>query len=368
LTARVLSLQAVRGIAANLVVLQHLWEFELKYANTHLPLVIRFGDLGVDIFFVLSGFVMVAIAGRGVGPLQFLWRRAARIYPTYWLATVIMLIVAISVPGLVHEQIDKIPLWRSFLLIAASPEQPVVSVGWTLVYEVYFYFVFGVFLALRVPILIGALAWTTVIISTSMALPDYVTVSPILRVATSPRTFEFMMGLVIGTLWLRGRTPGALLAGIAGLVVLIATMTVQYRLLSQPPSLFGDAIFLRVIMFAIPISLILYALVAYERRSSRRPPTLLIAIGDWSYSIYLFHFMMLSMLGRAVFQLFGGQGKVGSIVLFVGGFLLVNLAGAILYYLFERPTLKWLHRLGPSVPATTSDFQPLTSKPIRAGS
>lgn len=240
LTARLLSLQAVRGIAANLVVLPHLWEFELRYANTQLPLVVRFGDLGVDIFFVLSGFVMVAIAGRGVGPLQFLWRRAARIYPTYWLATVIMLVVAISVPGLVHEQIDKIPLWRSFLLIAASPEQHIVSVGWTLVHEVYFYFVFGVFLALRVPILIGVFAWTAIIISTAAAWPDYVMASPILSMATSPLTFEFMVGLVIGTLWLRVSTPGALLAGVAGLVVLIASMGIQYRFLSQPPSLFGD--------------------------------------------------------------------------------------------------------------------------------
>jgi peptidoglycan/LPS O-acetylase OafA/YrhL len=163
-------------------------------------------------------------------------------------------------------------------------------------------------------------------------------------------------------------TAGALLVGVAGLVVLIASMGIQYRFLSQPPSLFGDAVFLRVIMFGIPISLTVYALVAYERRSSWRPPTLLIAIGDWSYSIYLFHFMLLSALGRAVLQLFEGQGLVGSMILFIGGFLLVNLIGAVLYYLFEHPSLKWLHRLGPSVPATSADFQPLTSKPIRAGS
>ena len=56
MAGRLLGLQLLRGIAANLVVLQHLWEFELKYAGTQLPTVVRYGDLGVDIFFVLSGW------------------------------------------------------------------------------------------------------------------------------------------------------------------------------------------------------------------------------------------------------------------------------------------------------------------------
>ncbi len=302
---------------------------------------------------------MVAIAGSGVGPLQFLWRRAARIYPTYWLATAIMLVIAMTVPGVVHEQINKIPLWRSILLIAASPDQPIVSVGWTLVHEVYFYLVFGIFLALRIPILIGALVWSAIMIGTVAAWPDFVMASPILTMATSPLTFEFMMGLVIGTLWLRLRAPGALLFGVVGLIALIASMGIQYGFLSKPSSLFGDALLLRVIMFGIPISLIIYALVAYERRSSWRPPSFLISIGDWSYSIYLFHFMLLSALCRAIFQLFGGQGLVGSTIIFIGGLLLVNLMGAVIYHSFERPSLKWLHRFGPSVPAKSADFQSL---------
>ncbi len=45
-----------------------------------------YGISGVDLFFVLSGFIMVAVAGRDIGPIEFLWRRATRIYPTYWLS------------------------------------------------------------------------------------------------------------------------------------------------------------------------------------------------------------------------------------------------------------------------------------------
>jgi len=366
MAGRLLGLQLLRGIAANLVVLQHLWEFELKYAGTQLPTVVRYGDLGVDVFFVLSGFVVVAVAGRGVGPVNFLWRRIARIYPTYWLATGIMIAAAVAVPGLVHEQLDKIPLWRSLLLIAASPEQPIVSVGWTLVHEMYFYVVFAAFLALRIPVLIGALIWTVLIVVTTAAWPDYVATSPILSMATSPLTFEFMMGLIIGVLWLQTQTPGVLLASAAGAAALLTSLIVNYRFLSPPPALFSYSIAVRVLLFGVPIALIVYALVAYERHCSWRPPKLLVAVGDWSYSIYLFHFMALSVLGRVVLQLFGDHGRVGSIVLFVGGFLLVNLVGAALYILFERPTLEWFHRLGPAT--QTANAEQAHTEVVQVGS
>lgn len=342
-------LQVVRGVAANLVVLQHLSEFEVKYTGTQLPFIVHYGDLGVDIFFVLSGFIMVAIAGRGVGPLQFLWRRAARIYPTYWLATLTMIGVALVLPGVVHERIDNIPLWRSFLLIAAFPKHPVVSVGWTLVHEIYFYLVFAILLALRVPILTGVLVWIAMIASAVMVFPDYITTSPILSMATSPLTLEFMMGLIVGMLWVQNRMPAAFLTAVIGSTMLFGSICIYYVYLARPPVLFVDTPFsvhLRVLLFGIPFALIIYAIVAYERRSSSRPPAFLISVGDWSYSIYLFHFMVLSLLARLVFHLFGDQGISGTIMLFIAGFLFVNIIGYSVYVFFERPTLAWLHSLG----------------------
>ncbi|MGO8924425.1 MAG: acyltransferase family protein [Xanthobacteraceae bacterium] len=371
--ARLLTLQVVRGIAANLVVLQHLTEFEPRYAGAELPAIAHYGDLGVDVFFVLSGFVMVAIAGRNVSALQFLWRRAARIYPTYWLATLVILAVAVTVPGLVHEQLASIPLWRSFLLIAATPKQPVVSVGWTLVHEVYFYLVFAAILMFRIPILAGIAAWGGIIIIVTMLSPQYLVTSPVLEMATSPLTFEFMMGLVIGVLWLHGHTPRVLVTAgaavpaalVAMLVLLIA---VHYHFFAQQTFPFGNTPYLvevRVLMFGIPIALILYSLVAYERHFPRRLPALLVALGDWSYSVYLFHFMVLSALGRAVFLLFPEHSGYASVTLFVVGFSVVNLAGAAVYVLFERPTLRWLHRLGPTIPKASGPADLVTTESVR---
>jgi exopolysaccharide production protein ExoZ len=361
--SRLLTLQVVRGVAANLVVLQHLTEFEPRYAGTNLPPMAHYGDLGVDIFFVLSGFIMVAVAGRGISAPQFLWRRAARIYPTYWLATLIMLAAAVFVPGLVHESIASIPLWRSFLLVAASPEQPVVSVGWTLVHEIYFYLVFAIFLAVRIPFILGAIAWVAIIILARLILPDeLMNSSPVLKMATSPLTFEFMMGLVIGVLWIERQPPQILVsagavAPIAFAVALLPIIAVHFYLFAhEVPTIgiipFGDGLYsvlCRVLMFGIPIALLLYSLVTYEAHFPKRVPRLLVALGDWSYSVYLFHFMLLSALGRAVLWVFPGHGIIASITLFVAGFAVVNLAGSAVYVLFERPMLRWLHRLGPAI-------------------
>jgi exopolysaccharide production protein ExoZ len=373
--SKLLTLQVARGVAANLVVLQHIREFELRYAGTEFPNVVRYADLGVDVFFVLSGFIMVAIAGRNVGPLQFLWRRVARIYPTYWLATLIMLAVAIALPGMVHEHWQTIPLWRSFLLIAAEPRAPVVAVGWTLVHEVYFYAVFAVFLAFRIPILAGVAGWASIIFAVMIASPEYLMTSPVLRMATSPLTFEFMMGLVIGVLWLRFPTPKGLQAGrarittLASLIALVLLIGIHYHFFGQQEAPFGDTNYLvtcRVLMFGTAIAVILYCLVVSESQASRRPPALLVALGDWSYSTYLTHFMVLSALGRAVLLIFPDHGLYATLILFVGGYLAVNLTGAAIYRFFEQPTLRRLHPLGPAIPIAPVRANPITGEAIQS--
>src|ERR1700757_1478274 len=134
------TIQTARAIAANLVIFSHLFLVQARYtAGTVLPAFTLYGIAGVDLFFVISGFIMVAVAGRDRGPIEFLWRRVTRIYPTYWLVSLAVLATALLAPTLVNSSITTpISLWRSFLLI---PDRtfPLLAVGWTLVYEMYFY-------------------------------------------------------------------------------------------------------------------------------------------------------------------------------------------------------------------------------------
>ena len=346
---KLLRLQAARGVAANLVVLSHLFAVEGKYTHGGvLPSFTFYGVAGVDLFFVLSGFIMVAVAGRGVGSWEFLWRRAARIYPTYWLITLLVLAVTMVAPELVNSSINEpISIWRSFLLFPANTP-PLLAVGWTLVYEMYFYLVFAIFLALRIPVLCGLVAWGLVLFTVRTAIPDEVAASPVQSLVTNPMTAEFMMGAVIGLLWLNRRTPGAVIVGAIGAVALAFSLIFLAPALSLGVSPYLET--LRVLIFGIPSALVIYGLAASEHRLvSARLQKLLIALGDWSYATYLVHVLVISAIGR-VLALLDPAGGIGpSFALILVGLVAANLVGAAVHTLFERPTLNWLHQLGSPV-------------------
>jgi exopolysaccharide production protein ExoZ len=346
---KLFTLQVARGVAANLVVLSHLFVVEGKYTGGGvLPLFTLYGMAGVDLFFVLSGFIMVAVAGRGIGPLQFLWRRAARIYPTYWLVSLVVFAVATVEPAMVNSSIvGPISIWRSFLLVPA-PTLPLLAVGWTLIHEVYFYLVFAVFIALRVPILAGLVAWGLLLLGVSAVAPNLIAISPALQLVTSPLTAEFMMGAAVGLVWRERNMPGAIIAGVTG----IAALALSIIYLPPIPALITSQHFdaLRVVIFGFPSALVLYALAAIEHRPvSLRVPKLPVALGDWSYATYLVHVLVISAVGRVLALLYPAGGIGASLVLVMLGLAAANIAGAAVHVLFERPTLIWLHRLGSEI-------------------
>ena len=347
--ARLLTLQVTRGAAANLVVLSHLSIIEAKYTGGQLlPTFSLSGIAGVDIFFVLSGFIMVVMAGKGIGAFQFLWRRAARIYPPYWVVSLLVLAASLVEPAWVNSSTQgPISLWRSFLLVP-STTLPLLAVGWTLIHEVYFYLVFAIFLALRIPILIGLLGWGLVLLMLIILGGDYVTSFPLGRVWTSPLTAEFMMGAAIGVLYDQKNMRGAAWAGVMGLATLAASIVFVAPALQLANNAYLDA--WRVMLFGIPAALTIYWLAASEQKAVQKPARLLVALGDWSYATYLTHVLVLSAIGRIIHAL-TPPGPMSSLVLIAVGFLAVNLVGAFMFRFFERPTLAVLHRFGSTAKA-----------------
>jgi exopolysaccharide production protein ExoZ len=347
--AKLLSLQATRAVAANLVVLTHLSFVEAKFTGGGvLPAFTWYGNAGVDVFFVLSGFIMVAAAGRKVGPLQFLWRRAIRIYPTYWMVSLVVLVAMLVAPTMVNASIkEPISIWRSFLLVPGRT-LPLLMVGWTLIHEAYFYVVFATFLALRIPVVAGLIGWGLLLLGVVAAVPNQVATSPILLVATNPLTAEFMMGAVVGVVWLNRRMPGSVVLGAIGAASFIFAIVYLAPTLSISKSPHFDT--WRVLLFGIPSALVLYALAAAEHRNpAPQPPKLLVAMGDWSYATYLTHLLVIVAIGRALAILAPTGGRAASLVFTVTGFVAANLVGAGVHVLFERPVLHWLHQLGSSL-------------------
>jgi exopolysaccharide production protein ExoZ len=341
--AQVLTLQVTRGAAANLVVLSHLSTIEAKYTHGQiLPTFSSYGIAGVDIFFVLSGFIMVVVAGKGIRPIEFLWRRAVRIYPPYWLMSLLVLATSLVEPTWVNSSIQgPISLWRSFLLVPDST-LPLLAVGWTLIYEVYFYIVFAIFLALRVPILIGLLGWALVLLVVKILGGDYAASLALVRVWTNPLTAEFMIGAVIGVLYDHKKMPGAAWAGVVGLATLVASIVLVAPAVKLADSAYLDA--WRVVLFGMPTALIIYSLVALEQKAMLMPAGLLVALGDWSYATYLTHVLVLSAIGRIIYAL-APPGAMSSAALIVVGFLTVNFVGAFVFRFFELPTLALLRRV-----------------------
>ena len=372
---KLLTLQVARGTAANLVVLAHLFAVEGKYTHGGvLPSFTYYGVAGVDLFFVLSGFIMVAVAGRGVGPWEFLWRRAARVYPTYWLVTLVVLAVTMVAPEMANSSINEpISIWRSFLLVPARTP-PLLAVGWTLVHEIYFYLVFAILLALRIPVRFGLIAWGLVLLTVTMTMPNATAASPVLSLVTNPLTAEFMMGSIVGLLWVRRRTPGAVSVGVIGVAAFAFSLVYLAPALSLSTSAHLDT--WRVLIFGIPSALVLYALAAAEHRTEPPlPQKWFVAIGEWSYAAYLVHVLVISAIGR-VLVLFVPAGSIGaSLVLVWVGIVMANVAGAVIHILFERPTLNWLHQLGSSVRLpevragrqARDDGKRVSASPMRAG-
>ena len=95
----VLSLQYLRGIAALLVVAFHAAEYLARASGRPAGFPFTAGVSGVDVFFVISGFVITwSSAGRAMSPADFLWRRAVRIVPLYWFLTFIVTSIALLQP------------------------------------------------------------------------------------------------------------------------------------------------------------------------------------------------------------------------------------------------------------------------------
>lgn len=350
--ARLLTLQAARGVAANLVVISHLSVLDKKYAGGTLPDFAFYGIAGVDLFFVLSGFVMVAIAGRNISAGRFLWRRAVRIYPAYWLVSLLVLATAWVSPALVNSSIQgPISVWRSFLLI---PQEtfPLLAVGWTLIHEMYFYLVFAFLLLLRVPVPTGLAAWSSLLVLGALFIaPDRIASSPFLRVALSPLTAEFLMGAVVGQLYCNKIVRWAHAAGAVGLGALASAVCLGAPALPLVGDVNMDA--WRVILFGVPCALILYWLATAELQSSPRPWPILVSLGDWSYATYLVHVLVIAALARCI-EMVLPEGLGAAVLLVTLGLGGANLAGAALFYGFERPVLTKLKRLGSTASADTA--------------
>ena len=341
----------MRAIAAIAVMFAHLHGVEVRNSGGAIILDSSWlsGVSGVDLFFVISGFIMVWVAGNAApGPTslaKFYFARLVRIYPLWWLFAGLMaiyLFVAYGVPW----DADKLTavnvsgpehLFKSFLLIPHEAF-PILPLGWTLIHEIYFYLIFGLLLLLprgyRTP---AMLLWGLVIMAGVSAGLTGFYASTLIDLLFYPMTLEFLMGAAVAKLvqagWTRLRWP-ALVLGILWLTLAQQMVDFQSTERLLPTE--------RTFAFGPAFALITYALVAFERTTQlgKWVPEVLVRIGDWSYALYLGHLLVISTVARVYFPIFGQSGWIDNLGFVVLASIISLLMAGFTYQVFERPLLK----------------------------
>ena len=343
------SIQALRALAALMVLASHLAQSEIRFlADSIAPLWLVAGASGVDLFFVISGVVMVYVT-RTTPPADpkaigaFLYARTTRIYPVYWLFTAVMLVAYAIVPGLTRSgaEFDVV----NSLLLLPGEQTPVLVVAWTLVHEMYFYLAFAVLLiapARWLPALL--LCWITGVVAAQLGgLND---LNAWTRIAFHPLTAEFVLGAMVGLLIVSGRRRFSAAAVGLGVIWWIAA-----SLWLAPYQAFDDTPtgWYRVLAWGAPAALIVYGVVGLELDHKLRPPSALVRVGDWSYALYLCHLPIVAMLSRVWASHGPDFGTWDNVMLLMLAAFASLLAAAAGHHLFERPVLSATRALGRQI-------------------
>jgi peptidoglycan/LPS O-acetylase OafA/YrhL len=270
--------EAARGFAACLVVAVHAGNHMLKDSGV-LPLVgmTLFGHAGVDLFFVISGFIILHVHRADIGRpdrvVPYLKRRIARIYPLYWFTLLATILLALR-----HGPVDPWQVATDLLLLPTATQ--IVDVSWTLQSEMLFYALFAVLiLDRRLGMLLFA-AWFLAIAATMLALPraEEGAWGRIL----SKFNILFLFGLGVAQA-ARGRVPLPGLLAVAGGFGFLG-----FGLLENLRLVDGHGVLARF-AYGLPSAALLLGLIALERQGRLAVPQWLVTLGDATYAIYLLH-------------------------------------------------------------------------------
>ncbi|MBB4040863.1 peptidoglycan/LPS O-acetylase OafA/YrhL [Microvirga flocculans] len=342
---KLLSVQALRAVAALLVLVYHIANHAavINHVESVFDPARHFGFAGVDLFFVISGFIMIHtsrhLVGRSEERLPFIWRRLTRIYPIYWVVWIGsgVLISVLGSKGC-YQTDALLNHVKSFLLLPTTTDHCFVTQAWTLNYEVYFYLIFALvfFLPARLALLLSV-AWAAYSFVATFLLPS---ISPKeLRVFNGFNLY-FMLGCLIALV------PRGFLVRLAWpLLVLGCSFFVLSAVMVATDGVKVGNVGNRFILFGISSGIVLSGAVGLEARGVLRPPAWLVRLGDASYSIYLTHLAVIIGIDKAVRAAF--PWMAGSILWDLATFSVSLAVGLGLYRRVERPMMRALRRLGP---------------------
>jgi exopolysaccharide production protein ExoZ len=349
------NIQVLRAFAALAVVWRHMtmwFEPDLGYGLVHA------GRAGVDVFFVISGFIMFhTTQDHSRSTLEFWKDRVIRIVPLYWLMIALTVgLFLLRLPADEVKAFDAGDLAANLFFIpnirADGDWNPIVNAGWTLTYEMYFYAVFGLTFLIRsqAKALALIIAFFVGIWFVSMATD----IGFVFFRWAQPISLEFAAGGCLALLFRARIAPSKTLA-IASGILLIAGGIVAILINGW---IFGDATAeptpLRALLYGPPAVAIVAAGLLMEKAGVVWNSRTLLFLGAASYSIYLVHSVTLqytSLIWRDWF----GASPVAMPAFALAGMIAAVLVGSAVYIAIERPMHRWLKarmsRRRPVLPA-----------------
>lgn len=340
MSSKITGIQSLRACAAILVLASHALLYPLAEQSLAYG---RLGWLGVILFFVVSGFIMVAVTGQGRFEAgSFIRRRVLRVVPLYWAFTFMAALLALVLPDIFKTTVfDGKQLLLSLAFIpfynpASHGLHPLYKLGWTLNYEMFFYVSFALLAVLnaRQRVLVLTVAYSLLSLVGLILHPE----SAIPAFYTSYMPLAFVAGAWLGLAHVEGRLvrmPRAMIAPLVaiGLAGLVEGFWVDRGIMEDVTAFLG---FLAFACAAIAL------FVGLEDRLPRF--RLLELLGDASYSIYLVHIFAVAAVAGVLLKLLEpGNGLVvgGAIALAIAGGLVL---GWMVYAVVEKPLLVRLKR------------------------
>lgn len=320
------SLQILRGLAAWLVVFTHIniW-FLLGYdENIFWALILKIGQSGVDIFFVISGVVMALVARKyQTRSVVFLMNRIYRVVPIYWFYTLIMVICLVVFPVGVYatewsaQNLLKSLFFVPYLNLAdRGGYYPLLLVGWSLIYEMFFYAVFFAVLLLRVP-------KPTIVCSLLLLVFSLINMGDNFLGYGALLLMEFTIGIWIYEYLHNQKVSNSLLLKLLPVPMFCGLILGTVIFDVEIPTIFFFAGFV-VYVFILSETLLAKDIWLFN---------FLRKLGDYSYSTYLCHIIIIGWF----FYLFGGKDSfVLSAVSVVAILILTLVASSYSYRYLER--------------------------------
>lgn len=332
-----LNIQVLRAVAAYLVVLVHLGTLLFAVGVSGESTLI--GNCGVDLFFVISGYLMIlTTAEKSPSASHFIVNRVIRVVPMYWLCTLGVFTIALFAPSLLISTSATVDgLVESLLFIPFEKYhgqvQPILFLGWTLNYEMFFYCIFA--LSLLLPRRLSVVAALIVISTMPLFGLLFAPMSVIVRFYVDPIMLEFVMGMMCALALARWR-PLSLAAAWTALIAGGAVMLGRYHFVPL-----GE----RALWSGLPATAILCGAISLEMHGRVWRNGFMQLLGASSYSLYLIHPFVIQAFAKVV----PVSAVAGSPVLPISAILIVLLlVGGVaiaLHRTIERPLTRWLRVL-----------------------